>query len=41
MKKLLFHLMIAGISISVNAQSETSKEPYLTKSFANAFQLKV
>ncbi len=28
--------MIAGISISVNAQSETSKEPYLTKSFTDA-----
>ncbi|MEJ7680668.1 MAG: hypothetical protein WKG06_23000 [Segetibacter sp.] len=27
--------MLAGITISVNAQSETGKEPYLTKSFAN------
>ncbi|WP_018615771.1 DUF4097 family beta strand repeat-containing protein [Segetibacter koreensis] len=34
MKKLFLHLILAGITISVNAQKET-KEPYLSKSFAN------
>jgi len=36
MKKLLFHLMLAGLTISAYAQIRTGEEPYLTKSFANA-----
>lgn len=36
MKKLLFHLMLAGMAVSVNAQSKTGKEPYMAQSFANA-----
>jgi len=36
MKKLLFHLMLAGITVSLHAQTKTGDEPYLTKSFANA-----
>lgn len=36
MKKVLFHLMLAGMAISLNAQNKTGEEPYLTKSFANA-----
>lgn len=35
MKKLLFYLILTSLSISVNAQKET-REPYMTKSFANA-----
>lgn len=35
MKKTLFYLILAVLTISVNGQSKTSEEPYLTKSFAS------
>lgn len=36
MKKLLFHLILASLTISANAQDDSRKEPYMTKPFANA-----
>lgn len=35
MKNFLFQLMLAGLTISANAQTKTGEEPYLAKSFGN------
>jgi len=35
MKKVLFHLMLTGLTLSSFAQYKTGEEPYLTKSFKN------
>lgn len=33
MKKVLFHLMLTGLTLSSSAQFQTGEEPYMTKSF--------
>ncbi|HKG68846.1 MAG TPA: DUF4097 family beta strand repeat-containing protein [Segetibacter sp.] len=35
MKIFFFHLMLAGLTLSANAQTSTGEQPYLSKSFAN------